>query len=146
MQKTKAKPAAKLPETPIDQVLTAFKSYQDKTSEVLADHIASDELIAALASEDVDFEEAVRAIDDEITVDKIVEWLEKQDLTNGEACEILGPIKGNLDRSDVKSIYHEGDEVITVRVDNMVLRDKLLDFIRREIITDLNQEAENLFY
>lgn len=132
-----------------DAASDILKDYADKQAAILADYVASDELIADIKKTNDDLllelAEADKMLREDITafeldVDTIVDWLADRDLKPSENSEILDC----LDTDEVKKDLTGGGSYILIRTDSFDQQHRIEDFVKENIFPFYRDQQEKI--
>jgi hypothetical protein len=131
--------------TLIEEVLDRFKDFQDTTGAILDDYLVADGAITELAAADESFIEDLKEMDEgEDDFETLLEKLKKMDVKDVDHLELFELCADHLDPENVSDVLTK-DGFIYIKVENIVLRDKLEEFIKTEIMPSVNEQCANLF-
>lgn len=138
------KVAKKVEETIIDKVIEQFERYIDVTGAILDDYVVDQDAIMEIAEADKNLIADFRELEEKPDFDLICEQLKNLDQDEVDWKELFDICSTHLDPGDV-SDFLTSDGFIYVKVSNMLLKDKLEEFIKKEIIPYYNDQRDNLF-
>lgn len=132
-----------------DTTSDILKDYADKQAAILADYVASAELIAEIKKTNDDLllelAEADKMLRDEITefeldVRMIADYLEDHDLDKDENEELLD----RLDTDGIKDEITGGGSYILIRTDNFDQQQRIEDFVKENIFPFYRDQMEKI--
>lgn len=132
-----------------DTTSDILKDYADKQAEILADYVASAELIAEIKKTNDDLllelAEADKMLRDEITefeldARMIADYLEDHDLDKDENEELLD----RLDTDGIKDEITGGGSYILIRTDNFDQQQRIEDFVKENIYPFDNDQRDKI--
>ena len=123
-----------------EKVLDRIDEYLDTTSAILEDYAVEDGLITELSEADKSLQSDIRDMILEDDYDSILERLKKMDLDDDMKAQLLDLFEEDEILSKVQDFGH-----CVIKIDNIVERQKLEDFVHAHIHTSHNQQQTNVF-